>query len=78
MPNLKLAVDNNMTRSNVVPFTDPKPSKPAPIGLTCGLCGGEADYEVFGQAHCRKHMLEAIDSETYVEVRKIGGYDDAS
>lgn len=77
MRNLKLAVDNNMTRSNVVTFKDPK-SKPEPIGLTCGMCGEEADYEVFGQAHCRKHMLEAIDSESYVEVRRLGGFDDAS
>ncbi|OMF00258.1 hypothetical protein BK124_11400 [Paenibacillus amylolyticus] len=79
MPNLKLAVDNNMTRGNVVTFKDPKP-KPAPIGPTCGCCGGEADYMVFDQPHCQKHMLEAIDCKEGGMVRPIGGggYDDAS
>lgn len=73
MPKLHV-VENNITRP--IPFKRPAP--PIPVGPTCGCCGGEADYEVFGQPHCRKHMLEAIDSETFVEVRRIGGYDDAS
>lgn len=39
--------------------------------IKCEGCPNEAKYIVYGQAHCRDCMLEAIDCEVYVEVRTI-------
>lgn len=39
--------------------------------IECAGCGKAAKYEVYGQPHCLEHMLEAIDCNEYVEVRRI-------
>lgn len=74
MPKLRV-IDNHITRP--IPFKRPTPR--VPIGMTCG-CDKPAEYEVYEdrQPHCRNCMLEAVDNETFVIVRRIGGYDDAS
>lgn len=68
-------IENPMTRP--IPFKRPAP--PVPVGLTCG-CGKPADYELYDSRdpHCRSCMLDAVDNETFVMVRRIGGFDDAS
>lgn len=68
-------VENPITRA--IPFKRPTP--PTPVGLRCG-CGKPAEFEVYEnqQPHCRNCAYEAIDSMTFVVVRRIGGYDDAS
>lgn len=45
----------------------------------CG-CGRPAEYEVYEhhEPHCKSHMLEAVDCSTFIVVRRIGGFDDAS
>ncbi|MNL46293.1 hypothetical protein D3C87_1689940 [compost metagenome] len=51
-----------------------------PYPVKCAGCSRLADYEVYEtrQPHCKEHMLEAVDSESYVIVRKLNGFDDAS
>ncbi|WP_025333680.1 hypothetical protein [Paenibacillus sabinae] len=63
----------------VVPYKKPdKPFTPRFVP-TCG-CGAVAEYEVYEhrEAHCRRCMLDAVDSNAFTIVRRIGGYDDAS
>jgi hypothetical protein len=46
----------------------------------CG-CGRPAEYEVYDdhQPHCQSCMLEAVDCQIPVMVRRLeGGFDDAS
>lgn len=72
MPNLKLV---GTKKDNVIPIISP--------ATTCG-CNRPAEYEVYEgrtrQGHCLNCMLEAVDNQYAVSVRKIGGggYDDAS
>lgn len=50
---------------------------PAPY-LKCSGCNRPARYNVHGQPHCEKHMMEAL-CEVPTPVSTIdGGYDDAS
>lgn len=74
MPKFQL-IENHITRP--IPFKRPTP--PTPIGMTCG-CGKPAEFEVYetAQPHCRSCAYEAIESKSFVVVRQIGGYDDAS
>lgn len=39
--------------------------------IKCEGCDDPAKYVVYGQPHCLKHMLEAIECRCYVEVRWI-------
>lgn len=52
---------------------------PVPMTPRCG-CGKPADYEVYEhhEPHCRNCMLDAVDCSTFIVVRRIGGYGDAS
>lgn len=59
--------------TTVIPLRHPGTPK-------CG-CGRDAEYEVYEdrQPHCLSHMLEAVDCQISVMVRRIeGGFDDAS
>ena len=61
-------------------FTFKKPKKHQPTYNRCG-CGKPALYEVYEhhEPHCRGCMLDAVDCNTFVQVRRLeGGYDDAS
>lgn len=56
-------------------YTFKRPGEPK-----CG-CGRDAEYEVYDhhEPHCQSCMLEAVDCQIPVMVRRIeGGFDDAS
>ncbi|MNH94449.1 hypothetical protein D3C73_470700 [compost metagenome] len=50
-----------------------------PYPAICG-CGAPAEYELYDdqQPHCKSCMLEAVDCQTFVMVRTLNGFDDAS
>ncbi|MFD1136771.1 hypothetical protein [Paenibacillus urinalis] len=70
-------VENAML-TTIIPLRKPEKTE-YPTFTKCEGCSRPAVYEVYGQPHCREHMLEAIESKSYVEVRLLhGGFDDAS
>ncbi|WP_405113710.1 hypothetical protein MHH28_07915 [Paenibacillus sp. FSL K6-1217] len=62
------------------PSDKPKNKQYRTFTPTCGMCGRDAEYEVYDtlQPHCERHMLEAMDSKIKPFVRPLGGFDDAS
>lgn len=65
-------------KPNLTPITIGKYRHPYLV--KCAGCPRPAEYELYDirQPHCKSCMLEAVDSESYVIVRKLNGFDDAS
>lgn len=71
---------NEAGRPHLIPVETHKRFKRPYAFAVCG-CGAKAEYEVYEhrEPHCMRCMLDAVDCETYVMVRRIdGGYNDAS
>lgn len=81
MAKTRVEVENPMVQNNVISFIPPSDRSDESIYVKCSGCNHPASYLLYEnrEPHCRKHMLEAIDSKVFVLVRSIeGGYDDAS